>query len=126
MNEKERRSRSHNAVVGECGERIAADWLESHGMRVVDRNWRCRNGEIDVVAVDGDTLVVVEVKTRTGPAGGHPFESITPQKLARLRGLAAAWCAAHTDTRSPQIRLDAVAVLIVHGHAAVEHLRGIA
>ncbi len=86
-------------VLGARGEELAAAALAAAGMLVIDRNWRCGQGEIDIVAVDGDETVFVEVKTRASVAYGHPLEAITAQKLARLRRLAAAWCEAHPCRR---------------------------
>ncbi|HQJ35005.1 MAG TPA: YraN family protein, partial [Rhodoglobus sp.] len=82
-------------ALGRRGEEIAARYLASRGLAIVERNWRCPQGEIDLIARDGGELVFVEVKTRSSVAYGHPLESITPVKLARLRRLAAAWCDAH-------------------------------
>lgn len=108
--------------LGRRGEDLAARFLEDSGYRIVERNWRCRQGEIDIVARTGDTLVFVEVKTRSGLAFGHPFEAITTTKLARLRALAALWCAEH-HPRAKRIRLDAVAVIVSRtGPPAIEHL----
>jgi putative endonuclease len=112
-------------VLGRRGERLAEEFLTASGLVIVDRNWRCPQGEIDLVARDGDELVFVEVKTRTSTAFGHPLEAITAAKLARLRRLAAAWCAEH-GPRTPGIRLDAVAVLAPpSGEPTIEHLRRI-
>ncbi len=109
--------------LGRRGEVIAARYLEGVGLRIVERNWRCAQGEIDLVAGEGDELVFVEVKTRSSVAFGHPLEAITTQKLARLRRLAAAWCAAHPGNHD-RIRIDAVAVIApAAGPIAVEHLR---
>lgn len=109
-------------VLGLRGERIAEDHLVARGMRVVDRRWRCAIGELDLVALDGDETVFVEVKTRSGLGFGHPFEAVTAQKLARLRRLAGAWCAAHPESRGP-IRLDVVAVVARRDALpVVEHL----
>jgi len=117
---------AHNIELGRRGEQVAADHLEARGMRVVDRNWRCPHGELDLVLRDGDCTVFAEVKTRTGPGFGHPFEAITAQKLARLRRLALAWCEAH-EQPTARIRIDAVAVHAPsNGPAVVEHLEGIA
>ncbi|WP_411721019.1 YraN family protein [Mycetocola sp.] len=111
--------------LGRRGEDLAARFLEDAGYRVVERNWRCRQGEIDIIASKEDTLVFVEVKTRSGLAFGHPFEAITATKLARLRVLAAAWCAEH-HPRASRIRLDAIAVVAPRtGPASVEHLLGV-
>jgi putative endonuclease len=109
--------------LGRRGEALAADYLVEHGMRLVERNWRCGQGEIDLVAQDGDELVFVEVKTRSSVGFGHPLEAITIDKLARLRRLAAAWCAAHPG-RHGLVRIDAVAVIApARGPVVVEHVK---
>jgi putative endonuclease len=109
--------------LGRRGEALAADYLVERGMRLVERNWRCTQGEIDLIAQDGDELVFVEVKTRSSMGFGHPLESITVAKLARLRRLAAAWCAAHPGSHG-LIRIDAVAVVApAFGSVVVEHLK---
>jgi putative endonuclease len=116
---------AHNAELGRLGEQLAVDHLLGRGMTVVERNWRCRLGEIDIIARDGVDTVFVEVKTRSTHDFGHPFEAITPLKLARLRRLAAAWCQA-TDAPVAGIRIDAVAVLApTEAPAMIEHLEGI-
>ena len=110
--------------LGLDGEALATVHLERAGMRIVDRRWRCAHGELDLVAVDGDTFVFVEVKTRRGLAYGHPFEAITPLKVRRLRTLAGLWLEA-TGQRGP-VRMDAVGVIAPRsGSWRVEHLRGI-
>lgn len=112
-------------VLGRHGEDLAAGYLESLGMRVVDRNWRCPEGEIDIVALDGDALVIAEVKTRKSLAYGHPFEAVGVEKLARLHRLASAWCRSH-ELRMPLRRVDVIAVLDDGvGEAAIEHLKGV-
>ncbi|HOB56206.1 MAG TPA: YraN family protein [Rhodoglobus sp.] len=109
-------------ALGRRGEEIAARYLASRGLAIVERNWRCPQGEIDVIARDGGELVFVEVKTRSSVAFGHPLESITPVKLARLRRLAAAWCDAHPGGHDT-IRIDAIAVIAPRvGDVEVEHL----
>ncbi|GHD38686.1 YraN family protein [Mycetocola manganoxydans] len=111
--------------LGRRGEDLAARFLEDAGYRLLERNWRCRQGEIDIVARTANTLVFVEVKTRSGLAFGHPFEAITATKLARLRGLAAVWCAEHSPSVA-RIRLDAIAVIVPRsGQPVVEHLLGV-
>ena len=95
------------------------------GLTIVERNWRCPQGEIDLVARDRGQLVFVEVKTRSSVDYGHPLEAITPRKLARLRRLAGAWCLAHPDQRG-DVRIDAVAVIAPRsGAIEVEHLAGV-
>ena len=111
--------------LGRRGEQIAERFLRDAGLAILDRNWRCPIGELDLVARDGDETVFVEVKTRSGEAYGHPFEAITPTKLARLRRLAFAWCDAQ-GMRRRRIRVDAVAVLAPKGGVVVvEHLVGV-
>ena len=73
--------------LGAHGERRAARCYEDRGWQVVARNWRCRDGELDVVARDGQALVFCEVKTRTGTGFGHPAEAVTASKRRRLRSL---------------------------------------
>ncbi|MGN6598934.1 MAG: YraN family protein [Actinomycetes bacterium] len=108
--------------LGRYGERVAERHLQELGMVVLDRNWRCAEGELDLVARDGDELVACEVKTRSSLAAGHPFEAVTPVKLARLHRLARAWARAH-DLRVP-VRVDIVGVLQVGaGAAQVEYLK---
>lgn len=95
-------------------------------MVVVERNWTCDLGEIDIVARDGATLVVCEVKTRTGTAYGGPFEAITGHKALRLRRLAARWLEVH-DVDPPSLRIDVVSVVIPRrGAPEVERIAGVA
>jgi putative endonuclease len=111
--------------LGTRGEDLAAAHLEQAGMLVVARNWRCRHGELDVVARDGPTLVFCEVKTRRGLGFGGPLAAITPAKQARLRRLASAYLAAEGHHRGP-VRFDAVGILWhPDGRVEVEHVRGI-
>ncbi|MGG5171500.1 YraN family protein [Pseudarthrobacter sp. J1738] len=112
-------------ILGQRGEEIAASYLEQHGIRVIDQNWRCPAGEIDIVAVDGDTLVIAEVKTRRNLDYGHPFEAVTPAKLARLHRLAREW--AHSNAlHLPLRRLDAIAVMDDgESDPIIEHLKGV-
>jgi putative endonuclease len=108
--------------LGRRGEKLAADHLVASGYQILERNWRCRQGEIDIVASKGGEVVFVEVKTRTSLAYGHPLEAITVAKLARLRRLAGAWCQAHPDVRA-SVRIDAIAILApTRGLVEIEHL----
>lgn len=108
--------------LGRRGEDLAARHLVASGLTIVERNWRCSLGEIDVVARDAGELVFVEVKTRSSVAFGHPLEAITATKLARLRRLAAAWCEEHPGSHE-RIRIDAIAVIAPRrGAVQIEHL----
>lgn len=113
--------------LGRRGERIAERALVARGYEILDRNWRCPDGEIDLVARDGDALVFIEVKTRSSTAFGHPFEAITPGKLSRLRRLAAIWLHDHHPVSGvARLRVDAVGVIAPTGApATIEHLEGI-
>ena len=112
--------------LGRRGEQVAAEWLQERGYTLIDRNWRCSAGELDLVLRDGSTMVFAEVKTRSSLEFGHPFEAITSRKAARLRRLAAAWCR-EREPGAPSVRIDAVAVTDAwSGNPNVEHLTGIA
>jgi putative endonuclease len=115
--------------VGRAGERLAEDFLTDEGYVVLARNWRGTRGELDFVAVDGSTLVAVEVKTRSSTRFGHPAEAVTPRKIARLKRLTGQWLAEHAGTlrvRFADIRIDVVAVTLPRGSsAAIELLRGV-
>lgn len=112
-------------AIGRYGEDVAARFLTGCGMSVLDRNWRCDIGEIDIVARDGDVLVVCEVKTRSTLAYGSGLEAVTRAKADRQRRLAARWLAA-SGLRARQVRVDVVAVLrSARGPARVDHLRGV-
>lgn len=112
--------------LGALGEQVAVEHLCGLGLRIVARNWRCRYGELDVIAADEDgTLVFVEVKTRSGDGFGGLEQAVTPQKVRRLRRLAGLWLA-DQDRRWPRLRIDVVRVRA--GRAAipeVTHLRGV-
>ncbi len=107
--------------LGRRGEDLAVQFLQDRGLVVLSRNWRCRDGELDVVAVLDERLVVCEVKTRSGTRFGEPAEAVDGRKVARIRKVTRAWLAAHhlpwTD-----VRFDVCAVLIPPGcPATVQH-----
>jgi putative endonuclease len=111
--------------VGQYGERVAARHLVDSGMAIVELNWRCPDGEIDIVARDGDTVVFCEVKTRSSTAFGDPAEAVVGRKAVRLRRLAARWLAEHPHAWA-EIRIDVVSVLRQRkGAAVVRHIRGV-
>ena len=142
--------------VGRYGERVALRHVVSRGWQVLDTNWRGKDGELDIVALDGDVLVVIEVKTRSGHGFGHPAEAVTPRKLARIKRLTGQWLTAFRErlaaarlaeeavpgsamtgspvpvlpdvrTRFGAIRIDVVAVTLQEqGRAVVEHLESVA
>jgi putative endonuclease len=97
--------------LGKSGEDQTARWYRSHGFDVLDRNWRCPIGEIDLVALRDRLLVVVEVKTRRTDAYGVPALAVTPVKQRRLRRLAAWWLAEHRIGRRVDVRFDVASVV---------------
>ncbi len=112
-------------VLGRDGEQAAVSYLEGCGFRILDRNWRCADGEIDIVAVERHTFVVCEVKTRSGTRYGTPLEAVGRAKRARLRRLAVCWLTAH-GVRFDQIRIDVVGLLYEGtGGFTIEHVRGV-
>ena len=125
--------RAPHLVVGAAGEDAAADFLTAAGMVVLSRNWRFQGefkGELDIVARDGATLVVVEVKTRRTAQYGSPALAVGKVKAMQLRRLAVAWLGEHATSepwcRGADVRFDVVAVVLDRsGSAVVEHLPGV-
>jgi putative endonuclease len=112
-------------LLGRQGEQLAAEFLSKAGLVILDRNWRCSQGEIDIVAADGRSLVICEVKTRSGVRFGTPLEAVTRQKAWRQRRLAALWLREH-DVLYDEIRIDVIGVLrTASGGFSVEHVRGV-
>jgi putative endonuclease len=117
----------NRAQIGAFGEQLAVVHLTASGLRVLARNWRCRYGELDVIAADTAARVVVfvEVKTRTTDLYGGVAQAVTPQKVRRLRRLAGVWLAGQ-DTGWAQVRIDVVGVRIGHGPMPeITHLQGV-
>lgn len=114
-----------NNAKGKYGEQFAVRYLQSGGFTVIDQNWRCASGEVDIVALDGAVLVICEVKTRSTDAFGGALAAVTPVKLDRLRTLALLWLDAH-PIRIDSIRIDVIAVTCPpKGRARIEHVRGV-
>lgn len=98
--------------LGALGEQLAVEHLTGLGLRIVARNWRCRYGELDIIAAEADrTVVFVEVKTRSGDGFGGLAEAVTPMKVRRLRRLAGMWLAGQ-DTRWAGVRIDVIGVRV--------------
>ncbi|CAJ1583967.1 YraN family protein [[Mycobacterium] wendilense] len=116
------------AQVGALGEQRAVEHLQGLGLRILARNWRCRWGELDVIALesDSDTVVFVEVKTRTGDGYGGLAEAVPPDKVRRLRRLAGVWLAGQ-DRRYAGLRIDVIGVRIGRRRdPEISHLQGVA
>jgi putative endonuclease len=112
-------------ALGRYGEELAARHLLEDGFVVLERNWRCDAGEIDILARDGDVLVVCEVKTRSSLRHGSPFEAVTERKLHRLERLGIRWMR-ERRVRPASMRVDVVSVLRTPaGRSVIEHVRGL-
>ncbi|WP_327684112.1 YraN family protein [Kitasatospora sp. NBC_00458] len=137
-----------NSGLGRYGEQVAARRLAEDGLHILDRNWRCVEGELDIVALDGDTVAVCEVKTRSERGFQQPTQAIDRTKAARLRRLAERWMAERWPDHFARlagpgylpgpadppwvpappggVRIDLVAVINrIRGAASVDHLRGV-
>jgi putative endonuclease len=140
--------RNAQQALGRYGEEVAVRRLGQDGLRVLERNWRCAQGELDIVALDGDTVAVCEVKTRSEGAFQQPTEALGPVKVERLRLLAERWLAERWPAHFARlaglpaeavgaggravvpppggVRIDLVSVVSrPRGAAQVEHLRGV-
>lgn len=113
-------------AVGRFGEQVAAEHLVAAGLTIIERNWRCREGEVDLVARDGSSLVFIEVKTRSSLTFGSPAEGVSRQKMDRIRRLALLWLAEHRGDRFwSAVRFDVVSVVRRDtGGPHIQHLRG--
>lgn len=111
-------------AFGAWGEGVAAEYLLDAGMILLDRNWRCRDGELDIIAREAETIVFCEVKTRRSDAFGPPAGAVVGQKARRLRRLAAQWLAQRSEPVA-EIRFDVICVMPSRqGAPVIEHLRG--
>ena len=114
-------------AIGRIGEEHAVEHVIGLGWQVLDRNWRCNEGELDIIAHDPDAgaLVFIEVKCRSGLGFGDPLEAVTWRKRKKLRQLCLLWLAEHR-IRADRLRIDAIGVLLRPGEKpVVNHVRGI-
>ena len=115
--------------IGVRGEDLACRELEGQGLQILERNWRCSIGELDIVAAEvgdkGVTLVFCEVKCRSGLGFGHPLEAVTFRKRQTLRQLAAIWMRAH-QIKASAIRIDAIGVVLAPGQEpSLSHVKAV-
>ncbi|GAB2637141.1 YraN family protein [Nocardia goodfellowii] len=114
-----------NKALGARGEELAARYLLATGWEIVGRNWRCRFGELDLIAHDSKVTAFIEVKTRRGLGFGRPEESVTYQKRRRIRQLALLWLH-EQDGPFRWVRFDVISVLLLPGEQpAIEHLEAV-
>jgi putative endonuclease len=121
-------SSDHRPQLGALGEDLAAEHLVRRGFEIVERNYRTRWGELDIVAFDGRTLAFCEVKTRrVSPTGGSPLDAVRMLKRAQVRKMAGRWLIERTDRpRAKTLRFDAIGVMVdATGRlVSLEHLEG--
>ncbi|MCL2761495.1 MAG: YraN family protein [Desulfuromonadales bacterium] len=108
--------------VGMLGEEIAADFLKKAGLKVLARNYRCKAGEIDIIAKDKKTVVFVEVKTRRTADFGLPQYAVTEFKKRQISKAALTWLGVNSMLDSPA-RFDVVAIMIKDGIPEIEHIK---
>jgi putative endonuclease len=109
-------------VLGKYGESVAAEYLIRQGYEIVERNWHCRQGEIDLIAKQNDQWVFVEVKTRSSKTADVGFEAVDQLKLQKLRRTIAQWCQSR-QVSSVKLRLDVISVFVSSGRVRFEHLK---
>lgn len=109
-------------ILGSAGEKIAEKLLKKEGYRILERNYRCRYGEIDIIALDGDTIVFVEVKTRRNTAFGVPQQSVNPRKQRHMT-LAATWYLTENRLNNRSARFDVVSIITQDENISTELIR---
>ena len=115
---------SDRIEVGQYGEQLAARYLTEAGYIILDRNWRCRSGEIDLVAQQGRMTVICEVRTRRGHRAGSGLESVTRRKLRRLQRLASQWQIENRNGGN-SLRIDVLGIQIhADNTSTIHHVRG--
>jgi len=115
-------------TLGKCGEEKAAAYLLSKGYELLCRNFRCRMGEVDIIAKDvrkGGTIVFCEVKTRNNCAFGLPCESVTMHKLKKIKRMADIYAKINKWTANKDFRIDVIEILIMENKAYVRHLENV-
>lgn len=113
----------HRRQLGKAGEEIASIYLEGKGYRIIETNYRCRTGELDIIAMDGRTLVAIEVKTRSNLAYGLPCQSITPKKKRRIIGTLHYYLLVN-QIEDLDIRIDVVEILSTNEGNFINHIEG--
>lgn len=113
-----------NRELGILGEDYATNWLSKQGYQILDRNWRGTRVELDLVTKKNNTIVFVEVKTRSSNYCGFPAEAITATKLQNIKSAALQWLDAH-DAKSTGLRIDVIALLYRGSNFQVTHIKGV-
>lgn len=113
----------HRQQLGARGEEAAVRYLVSRGYRIIERNWRCKLGEVDVLAMDGELLVVVEVRTKMSERFGTGAESVDARKQHKLRQLALTYMRMHNLSSETRLRFDVVSIRVTpKGSYEIDHI----
>ncbi len=112
-------------ALGNFGESLAADYLEQAGLKIIERNYRCPKGEIDIVAKEGDLLVFIEVRARTSAFRGSAEESISFQKVQRLKSIGSYYLIKHNYREWPSLRFDVVAIYFSEEESKINWIKNI-
>ena len=115
-------STNRRHVLGAYGEALAANFLQDQGYEIIERNWRCREGELDLIARENDSWVFVEVKTRRSTSADSGFEAIDEIKQQKMRRAIREWCRLR-EIASLKLRIDAISVFINGSTIRFEHLK---
>jgi putative endonuclease len=105
------KSKSTNKALGRIGEDLSCVYLKQHDYKILERNWRCKSGEADIIAYEGDTLVFVEVKTRSQTSCGLPEDAVTAKKRQRYEGIAINYLTRHSFPSS-KVRFDVISITV--------------
>ncbi len=119
--DKDGKNRFSTHARGEAGEDIAARHLEKQGFEIIERNWRLREGELDIIAKKGNLIAFVEVKTAYSNRFGDPVEWVNPAKCRQIGKIAGAWI----DKNSPEncfFRFDVIALTKIEGGFSIRHI----
>ena len=106
-----RKTKGHRKALGDAGEDLSCTYLEQNVFKLLERNWRCSSGEADIIARDEDTLVFIEVKTRSQPGCGLPEDAITARKRARYEDIAINYLMQH-QFPSSKVRFDVISIIL--------------
>ena len=104
-------SRFDPRKLGAYGENLVTQWYLDRGYCVLERNWRCRSGELDIILAKGRNVVICEVKTRSSERYGTPLEAVGPAKQRKLRRLAAQWLREEAPFKPDSVRFDVAGVM---------------
>ncbi len=111
-------------TTGQRGEDLAANYLTQRGFVIMERNYRCRWGEIDIICRQGGYLIFVEVRSKTTDRYGTPEESINRAKISRIRKTAMEYLTSHPERKPVKMRFDLIAITFKNKQESINHIKG--